>query len=265
MQAGDLIDLWLVIYAIILQCWRLLDAPIEAAALRSGVPVELYSYGELGLEDFSVAAFQKRDPYSNPESFLSIFRTLAAQGWIELVSDQQYRVTEQGRSAARQSIRAGYDALGRLEVLPPSEGKRLTALLGRIVDAMYKAPEPPEKWALLHRFRVATEESPLLAQVREYLMDLFAYRDDAHLAAWKTYQVQGPAWNAFTSLWRGDITTPPTACRAGCFSWVYGQRLRGSDQGTAQKRVGGRSRQTGNIQGHEAWASSARCRRTTDG
>lgn len=217
MQTGDLIDLWHVIYANILQFWRLLDAPIEEAALRSGVPVALYSYGELGLEDFSVAAFQKRDPYSNPEGFLSLFRTLAAHGWIEQVSDQQYRVTEHGRSAARQIIRAGYDALGRLEVLPPSEGKRLTALLGRIVDAMYLAPEPPEKWALLHRFRVASEESPLLAQVREYLMDLFAYRDDAHLSAWKTYHVQGPAWNAFTSLWRGDITTPEQLAEQAAF------------------------------------------------
>jgi len=62
MNTDDLINLWPVVYATILQFWRLLDVPIEEAALRSGVPVELYSYVELGLDDFSVAAFQKRDP-----------------------------------------------------------------------------------------------------------------------------------------------------------------------------------------------------------
>jgi hypothetical protein len=46
MHTGDLIDLWPVIYATILQFWRLLDGPIEEAAVRSGVPVALYSYGQ---------------------------------------------------------------------------------------------------------------------------------------------------------------------------------------------------------------------------
>lgn len=154
MQTHDLIDLWPAVFANILQFWRLLDAPIEEAALHRGVPVDLYSYGELGLEDFSITAFQKRDPYSNPEGFLSMFSTLAAQGWVEQVGDQQYRVTEQARSAARQIITIGYDALGRLEVLSTSKGERLVALLKRIVDATFHAPEPPEKWAILHRFRV---------------------------------------------------------------------------------------------------------------
>ena len=217
MHTGDLIDLWPVVYATILQFWRLLDAPIEEAALRSGIPVELYSYGELGLEDFSVTAFQKRDPYSNPAGFLSMFTTLAAHGWIEQMGEQQYRVTEQARAAARQIIRAGYDALGRLEAFPITEVERLTALLGRIVNAAFQAPEPPEKWALVHRFRVATEASPLLAQVREYMMDLFAYRDDAHLTAWKPHGVQGLAWNAFTSLWRRDATSPAQLAEQAAF------------------------------------------------
>ena len=217
MNTDDLINLWPMVYATILQFWRLLDVPIEEAALRSGVPVELYSYVELGLDDFSVAAFQKRDPYSNPDGFLTLFTTLAAQGWIEQVSEQHYRVTEQARSAACQIIRAGYNALGSLEVFPTSEGERLTALLKRLVDAAYQAQEPPEKWALLHRFRVATEASSLPAQVREYLMDLFAYRDDAHISAWMPYGVQGPAWNAFTSLWRGDATSPAQLAEQAAF------------------------------------------------
>jgi len=41
------------------------------------VPVELYSYGEPGLDDFSVAAFQKRNLYSNLLGFMFMFTIVA--------------------------------------------------------------------------------------------------------------------------------------------------------------------------------------------
>lgn len=217
MQISDVIDLWPVVYASIREFWRLLEAPIEEAATRLEIPVELYSYGELGLDDFSVAAFQKRDPYSNPASFLSLFTRLAAQGWVAQVGEHQYQVTEQARSAARQIVRSGYEVLSSLDVLPAPEEDRLALLLSRLVESTRETPEPPEKWAFLHRFRVATAESPLLAQVSEHILDLFAYRDDVHLAAWKRYGVSGPSWNAFTSLWRGEVTTPAQVAEQAAF------------------------------------------------
>ncbi len=57
--------------------------------------------------------------------------------WVEQVGDQQYRVTEQARAAARQIIRAGYDALGRIEVFPLTEVERLAALLERIQECSH--------------------------------------------------------------------------------------------------------------------------------
>lgn len=255
MQIRDVIDLWPVVYASILEFWRLVETPIEEAATRLGVPVELYSYGELGLDNFSVAAFQKRDPYSNPASFLSLFPRLAAQGWIEQVGEQQYRVTERARSAARQIITSSYEALGSLDVLPAKDAERLALLLSRLVESTREAPEPPEKWAFLHRFRVATVQSPLLAQVGERMLDLFAYRDDVHLAAWKSYGVSGHGWNAFTSLWRGEVTTPAQIAEQAAFrgytahdyeaaiqdlcqrGWVEETSLKGSYRVTGQGQV----------------------------
>jgi DNA-binding MarR family transcriptional regulator len=43
--------------------------------------------------------------------------------------------------------------------------------------------------------------------VRRRLIDLLAYRDDAHVAAWQPYEVSGQAWEAFTFVWRGDAGT----------------------------------------------------------
>src|SRR5690348_5297731 len=155
MNTQELLDIWPVAYAIILEFWRLTDAPIVASSSRSGVPADLHGYVEVGLDDFSIPHFEKRTPYANPESYKPLFATFAAQGWIEPVGDQQYRVTEQARSAVYQVGRAADEALGRLDVLSPAEAERLLALLKRLVAANATAPEPPEKWAIVHRFRVA--------------------------------------------------------------------------------------------------------------
>jgi DNA-binding MarR family transcriptional regulator len=46
-----------------------------------------------------------------------------------------------------------------------------------------------------------------LAKIDQHLDDLNAFRDDAHLAAWKPYEVSGHAWEALTFVWRGEAST----------------------------------------------------------
>ena len=43
--------------------------------------------------------------------------------------------------------------------------------------------------------------------VRRCLIDLLAFRDDAHIAAWQPYDVSGHTWEAFTYVWRGEAGT----------------------------------------------------------
>ena len=45
-----------------------------------------------------------------------------------------------------------------------------------------------------------------LAKIDQYLDDLNAYRDDAHIAAFAPHKISGHAWELFTMLWRGDVT-----------------------------------------------------------
>lgn len=159
------------------------EPAIEEAAIRNEIPVELYYYGELGLDYFSVENFQKRDPFSNPEQFEKLFARLDVRGWIEPQHDERYKVTEMARAGATFIVMSGDAKLPPAESFPEIDLERLKALAKQIVLANDSAPEPPEKWAIQKRFRVATKDSPTLVKVREYLMDLFAYRDDSHLAA----------------------------------------------------------------------------------
>ncbi len=208
MSDSPFVGMWALMYDTIRAFWGLTEPRIKEAARAANVPMELYYYGELGLDTWSLARFAKRDPYSNPQNFTEAFARLSAEGWIEDAGGGEYRVTEAAREAARSIVRVGDDYLGTLEVTAMGDAERLCELLQRLAAANGNAAEPPGKWATVVRFRVADEASPLLAQVREYLMDLFAYRDDSHIAAWRDYPVSAMAWNALGVIWSGAGFTP---------------------------------------------------------
>ncbi|MBI4671925.1 MAG: hypothetical protein HY741_09710 [Chloroflexi bacterium] len=217
MPAEDYAGVWTSIYATIRAFWALTEPRIHAAAQMLEAPMELYYCAELGLDVFSVHNFQERDPYSNPAQYPALFAKLTQGEWILPQSQGEYRVTESARTAARSVIRAGDDFLESVEVLSVRDLQRMNELLQRLVKQIQAAPEPPPKWAILKRFRVADEASPLLAQIREALMDLFAYRDDSHRAAWRTFPVDGLSWNTFGMLWDNTADTPADMARQAAF------------------------------------------------
>src|SRR5688500_606959 len=205
----SLTNIWPLIYSTIKEFWSITEPHIEDAAIRNDIPVELYFYSELGLEYFSTEDFQKRDPFSNPEQFEKLFAHLFFKGWIEAPTrDGRHQVTEKAREGARQIIQAGDLHLSTLEPLLDVNLRKLAILLKQIVTANNDASEPPQKWAILKRFRVADNDSPWLAQIREYLMDLFAYRDDSHLsAAHPHFGRAGIVWSVLGSVWSGNAVT----------------------------------------------------------
>ena len=201
----SLAKFWPLMYSIVQEFWSIVEPHIEDAAVRNDLPIELYLYSELGLDRFSIQDFQKRDPFSNPERFERLFVRLNIKGWIEPMSDGSYRVTEKAREMARFLIQAGDVQLSDFTSMPDYDLKRLLILLKQIVMECCITPEPPEKWAILRRFRVADGHYPPIMQIREYLMDLFAYRDDAHLSAARPYfNDAGIVWLVLGSLEKGD-------------------------------------------------------------
>jgi len=205
MELHPLNKFWSLIYSIIQEFWALTESEIEETAIRHDIPIDLYYYGELGLEYFSVENFQKRDPFSNPEQFEKLFARLNVQGWIEPVPDDRYKVTDKARNGARKIIEAGDAKLPSPESMPGLDLERLKVLIKQVVLANDHEPEPPEKWAILKRFRVADKTSPVLVKIREYLMDLFAYRDDSHLSAARPHFNQaGIVWSVLGAVWEGS-------------------------------------------------------------
>jgi hypothetical protein len=209
MDINSLIKFWPLIYSVIQEFWSITEPHIEEAALRDEIPIDLYYYSELGLDYFSIEEFQNRDPFSNTEKFERLFARLDVKGWIEPVPHERYQVTEQARQGARHIIQVGDEHLMGLEPASELDLGRLANLLKQIVMANDEATEPPRKWAINKRFRVVDKNSPFIVQIREYLMDLFAYRDDSHLSASRPYfNKAGIVWSVLGSLWKGDALTP---------------------------------------------------------
>jgi hypothetical protein len=65
---------------------------------------------------------------------------------------------------------------------------------------------------------VSDRNSPVLVKIREYLMDLFAYRDDSHLSAARPHFNQaGIVWSVLGAVWSGSADTAVRMAEAMAF------------------------------------------------
>lgn len=205
MNLEALAEFWPLMYSIVGEIWAITETHIEDAAVKNDVPIELYFYSELGLEHFSVEDFQKRDPFTNPEQFRKMFARFEIKDWIYPQQDHRYQVSLRAQEAVRDILRVGDAQLAGFNLMAEAELRRLVNLQRQIATANLEAPEPPEKWAILNRFRVADERDPLICQIREYLLDLFAYRDDSYLSAARPHFGEaGIVWDALSAVTGGN-------------------------------------------------------------
>lgn len=173
-------------------------------------------------EPVSAARLHVRAAYTNPDLLDRRLQSGVELGLLAPEGEGTYRLTQAGHEAVERLIAAAYGAVANLEPLPDAELDELLGLLRRLVYACLTAPEPPGKWCL----RIARHYDPggragRMPQLDQYLSDLVAYRDDAHLAAWQ--QVAGPlsgisgqAWETLTHVWTGAVSSLDELCARHC-------------------------------------------------
>ena len=217
---------WPPIETTVFEFWGLARPAMNALAAERGIPLALHNYAELGVETLSVAEALRRDPYSQPEGFAEEFARLADAGWLDAVEDgdglmtARYVVLPHAREAVRAIDAAGDALLGDLVAVPDAELARIHELLAALHAANLAAPEPPARWGAERRFRSADETTPLPGRIREAALDLLAYRDDVHLAAWSAHAdpaTEGGLWNAFSHVWSGAANTAEGIALAAAF------------------------------------------------
>jgi hypothetical protein len=156
----------------------------------------------------SAADYQRRDPFDHPEVVSGWLEDAAARGWLDPNGDGSYRMTGEGHAIRDLRWRIVNPLLARQNLLPPAGMEQLLAQLGHVVEATAAARQPRHPWAFQTRRRYGLQlppgSAPLLWLIH-YRMDLGAFRDDVHLAAWRElHQVSPLAWEMITLLWSGQ-------------------------------------------------------------
>ena len=181
---------------------------MERAIKESGVPERWFVLSlACGREPAPVSSqsLHLMYPYASQEPLTEDLENLVKLDLLERVAEDAYRVTDFGRDSVTSIYQAVHQALGEISPIPPDDMQQLNNYLFRLVEAVLEYPEPEEKWSIAYsRWTDPGENAPPAARTDQYLTDLYRFRDDAHIAAWKPYSISGPAWEALTFLWKDD-------------------------------------------------------------
>ena len=156
-------------------------------------------------EPISQPLLQKRNPY---QSFNRQLCDAEMDGFFFEASPGKYHLTTSGGHVAEKMIHAAYDAMKALNLMPSPDLHIYVKKLKAIVQGSLNAPEPPGKWCITHSHRLDPgENAPLVIRLDQYLSDLYAYHDDAYLAAWQPLGFDGPTWETLTIIHQEKAST----------------------------------------------------------
>jgi len=160
-------------------------------------------------ESISADLFQCRNPYANPSSIQEVLEDSVEAGYLEQVNKGDYKPSQKGSSAIEVVHEAFYGYVNLLDHFPDDQMKELCSLLSKLVESVTQADLGESKlcFDVSYRGHIPVEHGTL-AKVDQHLDDMNAFRDDAHIAAWKPTGVDGHAWEVLTFVWNGDANTP---------------------------------------------------------
>ncbi len=103
--------------------------------------------------------------------------------------------------------------MAQADPLPQADGAWLAGLLDRLVQSSLKALPPPEPWAIGLSYKLMPAAIPPLPYIEQAISCLYAYRDEAHIAAWQPSGLSATALESLTLLWRGEADSLATVCQ----------------------------------------------------
>jgi len=167
----------------------------------------------LGLEPSPISApnFHRRAPYITLQALEERFENMATDGFLALTgSSGQYRITPAGREACLAVDNIFTAELSQIELLSENSLSQLVESLAGIVERSAAQEDETDKWNInTSRHSHRGDEVANQVKLDEYLDDLNAFRDDAHLAAYALHApgLSGQALEAYTFLWRDGLNT----------------------------------------------------------
>lgn len=157
----------------------------------------------------SAAKFAERWPYGGAATFEKGLDSLAERGLLDDAGNGEFRISAKGHRVTEPILNALNDQLTGHEPVPAADLARCVTLMERLVNAALHAPKPAHKPCItVNRHSDPGPDGPPLLRILQFVADMGSFRDDAHLASWRDHGVSGPAWEAYTLVWRGEARTP---------------------------------------------------------
>jgi hypothetical protein len=186
------------------------DEPTPAILqLRAGLAESpgwfLIQAAEFDPEPLTVANLRVRDVYASERIVQTLLELMASEEWLDRSAQDTYALTTKGRAVLQRRLQRRQELADVILPLPAAGVNRIATLLGRLIDTSLAAPVPPGSWCLAHSRRCAPpHDTPALLRIAQYFSDFNAFRDDAHMAAWQSYTLDGYVWEAFTLVCAGE-------------------------------------------------------------
>ena len=158
-------------------------------------------------EDTTPSHLMVRGPYTSSEQFLTRLEHATENGYLVNVSNGSYRLSDNGKEAVLELIKIAREAMTAADLLPLSEAQTLAELLERLVKKSLDTPRPPNTWSIALSYKLMPSIDTAMPFIEQALTCLSAYRDDAHLASWRSSGLSASALECITLIWRGQVGT----------------------------------------------------------
>jgi DNA-binding MarR family transcriptional regulator len=143
-------------------------------------------------------------PYTNPEIFIDCMNAAVSHGWL-YQEGGKFGLTESGREIV-EGLNELCDRLyAKITLLSDLEMARLRYLSDQVIEKIIQQPEPIKKPAFNLKLLFGhCLKRPLIVQLRQQMFIVLAFREDAHVAAWRPFESNGRLWETFTLICQGQ-------------------------------------------------------------
>lgn len=177
----------------------------------------------------SAARLRVGTPYTSHNTFRQRLDEASARRFLTETEPGKFQLTDFGQDSLRIFIGNCRRLMVEADPLPGDNDQRLVSLFNRLLSACINQNPPPETWSIELCSQLLPGLDPPLPYIEQAISCLAAYRDDAHLAAWRLNGLSPYALEALTLVWRSEASTLDQIVGAlshrGASSGEYAQAL----------------------------------------
>lgn len=163
--------------------------------------------GIYGKEGVTLAEIRAYDPYSAIDRYSMPVGQLVALELVEESEDGAVRLSSEARSAVDTLHREAANFVAQKTPIAEADMERLASELRRAADALAADPTLlPRPGSHLMGYRALSRfggHSAPMVRIEQSVGELWGARDDAHMAAWRAADLEGPPFDVLSHVWSG--------------------------------------------------------------